>query len=86
MAKNGSLTPDKLTPELLTYLKELSAIAEKRGEPLAAMSLAWVLSQKGVTSVLVGARSVEQLSQSIHCLNVMPRGLDDLPLYGKKVF
>lgn len=86
MAKNGSLTPDKLTPELLAYLKELSAIAEKRGEPLAAMSLAWVLSQKGVTSVLVGARSVEQLSQSIYSLNVLPDGLADLPLYGNKVF
>ena len=86
MARGSHLTADKLTPELQAYLNKLASIATGRGEPLSAMSLAWVLARRGVTSVLVGARSVEQLAQNIGCLGVSPAGLGDLPLYGKKVF
>ena len=86
MARGSHLTADKLTPELQDYLNRLASIAAGRGEPLSAMSLAWVLARRGVTSVLVGARSVEQLAQNIECLGVPSTGLDSLPLYGKKVF
>ena len=36
------------------------------------MALAWVLDQKGVTSVIIGASSVEQLAQNIKCVNAAP--------------
>lgn len=86
MARGGSLGKDKLTPELLTYLNNLAAIAGKRGEDLASMSLSWVLAQRGVTSVLVGASSVAQLEQSLKCLESPAIAPEELPLYPNKVF
>ncbi len=86
MSRCGSLQPDKLTPELLDYINNLNTFAQQRGETLASMSLAWVLAQKGVTSVLVGARTPEQLKESLQCLRSPLQGPDELPLFPHKVF
>ena len=72
MAKNKSLTHDKLTPELLAQLRELNKEAADRGETLAEMALAWILHQAGVTSVLVGASSVGQLEKSMKRVSAKP--------------
>ncbi len=72
MAKNHFLKSDALTPELLDYLKKLNAKASARNETLAEMALAWILSQNGVTSVLVGASSVGQLEQNMRCVQAQP--------------
>lgn len=72
MAKNKSLTHDKLTPELLAQLRELNKDAADRGETLAEMALAWILHQAGVTSVLVGASSVGQLEKNMKCVSAKP--------------
>lgn len=72
MAKNKSLTHDKLTPELLAQLRELNKEAADRGETLAEMALAWILHQVGVTSVLVGASSVGQLEKNMKCVSAKP--------------
>lgn len=69
MAKDFSLKKETLTPELLDYLQRLNRYAEDRGETLAEMALAWVLQQKGITSVLVGASSVAQLEQNMKCVH-----------------
>ncbi len=45
------------------------AEAEERGETLAEMALAWILQQKGVTSVLVGASSTAQLEKNMKCVH-----------------
>ena len=42
------------------------------GETLAEMALAWILHQKGVTSVLVGASSTAQLEKNLRCVNAAP--------------
>ena len=55
MAKGTSLTKETLTTELLGYLQKLNRHAQDRGETLSQMALSWILSQKGVTSVIVGA-------------------------------
>ncbi len=68
MAKGKFLTADKLTPELMDYLRHLKAEAEATGRPMAATALRWVLAQQGVTSVLVGASSVEQLRTNLECV------------------
>ena len=86
MARGGSLGKDKLTPELQVYLNNLAAIAGKRGDDLASMSLSWVLAQRGVTSVLVGASSVAQLEQSLKCLESSAIAPEELPFYPNKVF
>ena len=68
-AANGRhLTADKITPEVVAMVKKLNNIAERRGQTLAEMSLAWLLKDDRVTSVIVGSSSVGQLSDSLACL------------------
>jgi aryl-alcohol dehydrogenase-like predicted oxidoreductase len=50
------------------------------------MSLAWVLAQQGVTSVLVGARTPEQFKESLRCIDLSLQESFELPLYPHKVF
>ena len=68
MSKEKFLRHDMLTTELLEHLQQLNKQAEERGETLAEMALSWILQQKGVTSVLVGASSVEQLEKNLKCV------------------
>ena len=86
MARGGSLQQEKLTPQLLEYLNTLNGMAIEHGESLATMSLAWVLAQEGVTSVLVGARTPEQFAESLRCIEVSQEICKELPLYPHKVF
>ena len=66
------LKADALTPERLAQLRALNDIAEQRGESLATMALAWILQQKDVTSVLVGASSPEQLRRNLKATESAP--------------
>jgi L-glyceraldehyde 3-phosphate reductase len=68
MARGGSLTTDKLTPELLEHLRQLNSEAQAQGHTLAENALSWILHQKGITSVLVGASSVGQLERNMKCI------------------
>lgn len=63
------LKPEKLTPELVNKLERLNAMAGDRGQTLAQMSLAWLLKDNKVTSVIIGSSSVNQLRDSIGCLD-----------------
>ena len=67
MARGTVLTKDRLTPELLAYVSSLREQARAAGHTTAEEALRWVLAQEGVTSVLVGASSVEQLAQNLKC-------------------
>ena len=69
MAKEHFLKHSALTPELLEQLKKWNDEAASEGETLAEKALAWILKQKGVTSVLVGASSVEQLEKNMKCVH-----------------
>ena len=68
MAREHFLKHSMLTPELLAHLKELNAQAGAQGKTLAEMALRWILEQKSVTSVLVGASSPEQLLKNLKCI------------------
>ena len=76
MAKEHFLKHSALTPELLEQLKGWNEQAASRGETLAEMALAWILHQKGVTSVLVGTSSTEQLSKNLKCIYAQAFGED----------
>ena len=65
MSRGGSLTSDDLTPELLKHLRLLNRQAAEQGNTLAEMALKWILEQRGVTSVIVGASSVAQLEKNL---------------------
>ena len=68
MAKEKFLRHDMLTPELLEQLKAWNAEAQAEGRTLAEHALRWILEQQGVTSVLVGASSTEQLAKNLKCV------------------
>src|ERR1700682_2682311 len=63
-----SLRPDQITEDKLAKVRALSAIAERRGQPLAQMALAWALRDPRVTSAIVGASSVAQLEENVGSL------------------
>ena len=65
MSKGVFLREEMLTPELLAQLRQWNDEAQKKGESLAEKALAWILEQEGVTSVLVGASSTEQLAHNL---------------------
>ena len=72
MAKETFLKSSMLTTELLEKLRHYNKVAESRGETLAEMALAWILHQKAVTSVLVGASSTSQLEKNLKCVKAAP--------------
>ena len=63
------LKPETITPELIAKIGALNEIAAQRGQSLAQMATAWLLKDDYVTSVLVGASSVEQLADTLSSLN-----------------
>ncbi len=70
-AKNGVFTPD-----LLRAIKELSKIAQELGGTLSQLSLAWCLKNGVVSSVIFGARSVDQMRENLEAAD-MKTLLDD---------
>lgn len=72
MSKGKFLKEEMLTPELLAKLRLYNEIAVRRGETLAEMALAWILHQKAVTSVLIGASSTEQLEKNLKSVSAAP--------------
>lgn len=69
IANGGHLKKDSLTETTLKRIKALNDIAENRGQSLAEMSLAWILDNKLITSVIVGASSTTQLEQNLKAIN-----------------
>ena len=63
-----SLPPDLITDEALAKIRALNEIAERRGQTLAQMALAWTLRDARVTSALIGASSVAQLEDNVAAL------------------
>ncbi len=68
MAENSSLSSDLLTEQNLSHIRALNEIAQRRGQSLAQLAVAWVARDPRVTSVLIGASSVKQLEQNIAAL------------------
>ena len=66
---HGFLKSEEITPDKLQKINRLNKIAESRGQSLAQMALSWLLKDKIITSVLIGASSVKQLDNNIDALN-----------------
>ena len=70
MAKpHGFLKKEAFTEDKKRAITGLNKIASERGQSLAQMSLAWLLKDKRITSVLIGASSVKQLNDNLQTLN-----------------
>lgn len=59
---------DQLDEKMLTRLNRLNQIAENRGQKLSQMALSWVLHNKAVATVLIGARRPEQIIENAACI------------------
>ena len=77
-AQGKSLDPELLTEESLRHVRALNDMAQSRGQSLAQMALAWALRYPRVTSVLIGASSVEQLDDSLDAVGNLDFTADEL--------
>jgi len=75
---NGALESDMITDELISKVQRLNSIAEQRNQTLAQMSLAWVLKDKRITSVVIGASKPQQVLDSVQCLRNYNFSQDEL--------
>jgi L-glyceraldehyde 3-phosphate reductase len=75
---HGHLQEEEVSPERIKQIQALNEIAIQRNQTLAQMSLAWLLKDQRITSVLVGASSPTQLADSLQCLKSKEFGLDEL--------
>jgi L-glyceraldehyde 3-phosphate reductase len=64
-ATGGTFKSEYLAPENIAHVKALASIALTRGQTLAQMAIAWTLRDARVTSALIGARTVQQLDNSL---------------------
>ena len=71
MAREGTLSKSQLTDEVLERLRALNEIAKGRGQSLAQLALAWALRDERMTSLVIGASSVEQLEANLGTLENM---------------
>lgn len=77
-AKAVFLKSSDITEEKLEQITALNNIAKQRNQSLAQLALIWLLKDKRVTSVLIGASSVQQLEANIDCLNNLSLSSDEL--------
>lgn len=68
MTQGRFLKQDMLTPQLLENLHDWNEQARQRNQTLAEMAISWILEQRGVTSVIVGASSTAQLEKNLHSI------------------
>ncbi|MCU9952343.1 MULTISPECIES: L-glyceraldehyde 3-phosphate reductase [Burkholderia] len=74
----GSLKQDHLSADNLEHVRKLNAIAERRGQSLAQMALAWVLRNGRVTSALIGASRAEQVRENVGALKNLEFSAEEL--------
>jgi len=64
-SKHTSLDPEAITPDKVSKLNKLNAIAKARGQSLAQLAVAWTLRHKQVTSSLIGASKVAHVEEAV---------------------
>ena len=75
---NGHLKLEEISEEKVRKIIALNEIAKSRNQSLAQMALAWILKDKRITSVLIGASSVNQLHNNIASLHNLDFSKDEL--------
>lgn len=78
VTRGGSFQEGMLSAANLERIQALNKIAQRRGQTLAQMAIAWVLRDPRVTSALIGARTVEQLDNSLGALENLAFSSEEL--------
>ena len=68
-SKHTSLPADRLSPERIAQIRKLNEIAQRRGQSLAQMAVAWTLRDPVVTSSLIGASKVAHVEEAVAAVN-----------------
>lgn len=77
-AKSWGFLQTDAVNQKIAVVKQLNEIAQKRGQSLAQMAIAWLLKDERVTSVLVGASSVAQLNDNLKALDCLAFSAEEL--------
>ena len=77
-SRDSSFKREWLTEENLARVRALNDIAQRRGQTLAQMAIAWVLRDERVTSALIGASSVAQLEENVAALERLDFSAEEL--------
>lgn len=80
---NGAIDEGQISDAKINQVRQLNVLAEERGQNLAQMALAWILKDKRITSVLIGASKPEQVLDSIRCLENYTFSADELERINK---
>ena len=86
-AQNHFLKKDFIRPSILENIRKLNEIAEKRGQTLAQMAIAWVLRGGRITSALIGASRSSQIVDCVAALDndtFTPEELAEIDIYAKE--
>lgn len=66
------LNESGITPEVIEKVRALNELAKERGQSLAGMALSWILRDKDITGVLIGASKPEQILDNLGMLHSAP--------------
>ncbi|MHB9139684.1 MAG: aldo/keto reductase [Victivallaceae bacterium] len=72
------LKKETITDEVVCKIRGLNAIALERGQSLAQMALAWVLKDKRIASVIIGASRIEQIEDNVKTLKYLDFSAEEL--------
>lgn len=67
VGKGETWVGEELDDKMISKLRQLNCIAQARGQSLSQMALAWILSHKEVTTVIIGASCPEQITENVRC-------------------
>lgn len=76
----GFLQISQITDDKIAKARQLNEIASSRGQTLAQMALAWILIDERVTSVIIGASSVSQLTANLKAIDAPAFSPEELHL------
>lgn len=71
VGKGNTWIGDLLTDKMVNKLNRLNDIAEKRGQKLSQMAIAWILHNSAITTVLIGASRPEQIIDNVKALEML---------------
>ena len=83
-AQDKSLSPNMLSEQALSNIRQLNEIAKARGQTLVQMAIAWVLREGGITTALIGASKPAQITDcagAINNLNFTPEEIVNIDKY-----
>jgi len=74
----GFLKAAQVKPEIVAKVQQLAGIAQRRGQSMAQLALAWVLRDEVVTSALIGASRASQIEENVATLANLNFSVEEL--------